>query len=121
HTRSDYLTVKGYVTTEIVASLGATLSQQERSRYQAKPTNNPAAYDAYLRGRAFAARSYQKSYTENAIHSYQEAVKLDPSFALAWAHLSCAQSWSYWRFDPTPARLAAAKDAVDRVLALGPD
>jgi hypothetical protein len=37
--------------------LGATFSPQEKARVEAKPTNNPAAYDAYLRGRAFAAGS----------------------------------------------------------------
>ena len=60
---------------------------------------------------------------ESAIRSYQEAVKLDPGFALAWAYLSSAQSadlleWSSIRL---PARLAAAKDAVDRALALDPN
>jgi serine/threonine-protein kinase len=47
---------------------------------------------------------------------------LDPSFALAWARLSCAQSGSYWLgLDPSPAGLAAAKDAADRALALDPN
>jgi tetratricopeptide (TPR) repeat protein len=103
--------------------VGAKLSPQEKARVAAKPTNNPAAYDAYLRGRAFAASSpYDKSNMEDAIQSYQEAVKLDPSFALAWAHLSCKQSESYWRgYDSSPARLATAKDAADRALALDPD
>src|SRR5439155_5556577 len=56
------------------------------------------------------------------IQSYQEAVKLDPSFTLAWAYLSSAQSMHYWSgFDPSPARLAAAKDAVDRAFALNPN
>src|SRR5205807_9003790 len=98
--------------TEIAAGVGATLSPQEKARVEAKPTNNPAAYDAYLRARAFAAGSpFDKSTVENAIHSYQEAVKLDPSFVLAWAQLSCVQSSSYWQgHDPTPPRLAAAKD-----------
>src|SRR5207247_8721459 len=44
------------------------------------------------------------------------------SFARAWARLSCTQSLYYWLgFDPSPARLAAAKDAADRALALDPD
>ena len=59
---------------------------------------------------------------ENAIRSYQEAVKLDPAFALAWAHLSCAQSVIYWLgHDPSPAQLAAAKDSLDHALALDPN
>jgi tetratricopeptide (TPR) repeat protein len=108
--------------TEIAGALGATLSPQEKARVEAKPTNNPAAYDAYLRGRAFAAGSQSdKSAAENTIRSYQEAVKLDPAFALAWARLSHAQSLSYWLHDPTPAQLAAAKDALDHALALDPN
>jgi len=47
---------------------------------------------------------------------------LDPGFALAWVYLSCARSTHYWSgFDPSPARLAAAKDAVDRARALDPN
>jgi serine/threonine-protein kinase len=47
---------------------------------------------------------------------------LDPNFVLAWAHLSCAQSSVYWYgIDPTPARLAAAKNAVDHAVALDPN
>jgi len=68
------------------------------------------------------ARPTTKRPVENAIQSYQEAVKLDPSFALAWAYLSCAQSGSYWvGVDSSPARLAAAKDSLDRALALNPN
>jgi serine/threonine protein kinase/cytochrome c-type biogenesis protein CcmH/NrfG len=122
-TLADSLTLQGELATEIAAGVGATLSPQEKARVGAKPTNNPAAYDAYLRGRAFAAGSwFDKSTVENAIQSYQEAAKLDPSFALAWAYLSCAQSASYWLgLDQSPARLAAAKDSVDRALALDPN
>ncbi len=122
-TLADSLALQGELATEIAASVGATLSPQEKARVQAKPTNNPAAYDAYLRGRALAAGSpLDKSTVEGAIQSYQEAVKLDPSFALAWARLSCVQSESFWvGVDPSPERLAAAKDAADRALALDPN
>src|SRR5438552_796859 len=120
---ADSITLQDELATEIAGALGATLSPQEKARVQAKPTNNPAAYDAYLRGRAFTAGSpYDKTTVENAIQSYQEAVKLDPSFALAWAYLSCAQSGSFWvGVDSSPTRLAAAKDSLDRALALDPN
>jgi predicted Ser/Thr protein kinase/tetratricopeptide (TPR) repeat protein len=104
----------------------ANLSEQERARLEAEETNNPAAYEAYLRGRAFAfaaGSQLVESDPDGAIRSFQEAVKLDPSFALAWAYLSCVQSERYWveALDASPARLAAAKDALDHALALGPD
>jgi TolB-like protein/class 3 adenylate cyclase/Flp pilus assembly protein TadD len=121
-TLADSLALQGELATEIAAGVGATLSPQEKARVEAKPTNNPAAYDAYLRGRAFAGESgFDKSNVERTIQSYQEAVKLDPNFALAWARLSCVQSDSYWMgFDPSPTRLAAAKDSLDHALALDP-
>src|SRR5437660_4337219 len=122
-TLADSLALQGDLATEIAAAVGATLSPQEKTRVEAKPTNNPAAYDAYLRGRAFAGGSpFDKSNVERTIQSYQESVKLDPSFVLAWGRLSCAQSLSYWQgHDPSPARLAAAKDAADHALALDPN
>jgi len=103
--------------------LQVKLTGREEQVIAAKPTDNPTAYDAYLRGRAFAGGSpWDKSDAERTIQSYQEAVKLDPNFALAWAYLSCAQSESYWLgHDPSPAELAAAKDAADRALALDPN
>jgi serine/threonine protein kinase len=104
----------------------ANLSAQETARLEAEQTNNPAAYEAYLRGRAFAfaaGSQLVESDPDGAIRSFQEAVKLDPSFAMAWAYLSCVQSERYWveALDASPARLAAAKDALDHALALGPD
>jgi TolB-like protein/class 3 adenylate cyclase/Tfp pilus assembly protein PilF len=122
-TMADSLALQGELATEIAAGVGATLSPQEKARVEAKPTNNTAAYDAYLRGRAFAAGSpFDKPTVEGAMHSYQEAVKLDPTFVLAWACLSSVQSNSYWLgLDPSPARLAAAKDSLDRARALDPN
>src|SRR4029077_18201238 len=49
---ADSLSLQGELATEIANAVGATLSPQEKARVEAKPTNNPAAYDAYLRARA---------------------------------------------------------------------
>src|SRR5438046_799148 len=64
-TLADSLALEGELATEIAIAVGATLSPQEKARVTAKPTNNTAAYDAYLRGRALAGRLLQRSYTEN--------------------------------------------------------
>src|SRR5213592_239741 len=77
----------------------ANLSEQETARLSAEQTKNPAAYDAYLRARAFPGWWQQ----EGAIRLFQEAVKLDPSFVQAWAYLSIGQSMGYWTgTDPSP-------------------
>ena len=122
-TMADSLTLQGELATEIAAEVGATLSPQEKARLEATPTKNTAAYESYLRGRAVAAGLTEDlSNVMSAAQSYKEAVTLDPSFALAWAYLSCADSSVYWYgSDPTPARLAAAKDALDRAVALDPN
>jgi len=122
-TLTDSLGLQGEVANEIATLLQATLSPNEKARVELRPTNSVPAYDAYLRGRAFTGGSpFDKPTVDGAIHSYQEAVKLDPGFALAWAYLSRRQSEYYWLgFDPSPARLAAAKDALDRALSLDPN
>jgi serine/threonine protein kinase len=98
-TLADSLALQGGLAMEIAAALGTTLSPQEKARVVAKPTNNPAAYDAYLRGRALVPGSWGYLHHEGdpdaAIRLFQEAVKLDPNFALAWAYLSIAELWSY--------------------------
>jgi TolB-like protein/Tfp pilus assembly protein PilF len=120
---TDILSVESEIARAIADQLRVRLSGREEQVIAAKPTDNTEAYDAYLRGRAFAGGSqFEKSNVERTIQSFQEAVKLDPNFALAWARLSCAQSGSYWLgHDPSPAGLAAAKDAADRALALDPN
>ena len=122
-TLADSLALQGELATEIAAGVGATLSPQEKARVEATPTKNSAAYDAYLRGRAFTSSvQSDRSNVEGAIRAFQEAVRLDSNFALAWTYLSYAQSQYYWSgADSSPARLAAAKDAFDRALALDPN
>jgi serine/threonine-protein kinase len=120
---ADSLALQGELATEIAAGVGATLSPQEKARVEATPTKNTAAYQAYLRGRALmTGLTGDDSNLAEAPRSFEEAVRLDPSFALAWVYLSCADSTAYWRgIDSTPARLAAAKDAVDHAVALDPN
>ena len=120
-TLADSIAMQGELATVIAASVGATLTPQEKARVQAQPTNNADAYDAYLRGRAITLLDMdERENADRAVRSYEEAVKLDPNFALAWVYLSRAQS-IYYRNWPSPARLAAAKDALDRALALDPN
>ena len=116
-TLADSLTLQGELATEIAAAVGATLSPQEKAQVTAKPTNNVAAYDAYLHGRVFAS---EENDLEKALNSYRKAVELDPNFALAWTRLSSMQSQAYWQLDSSPARLTVAKTAVNRALALDP-
>jgi len=89
-----------------------------------QPTNNPEAYDAYLRGVAFEARSYSlPGRSDEAVGFYERAVQLDPNFAVAWARLSRVDALLYFdRVDATTrARGEAAKDALENAQKLAPN
>ena len=121
---ADSLSLQGELATEIASAVGAALSPQEKARVEAKPTNNPAAYDAYLRARAIPVDwgFALKGDIESAIHLYEQAVKLDPNFTLAWAYLSIAQIQSVGKgIDSGPGHTARAKDSLNHAFALDPN
>jgi TolB-like protein/Tfp pilus assembly protein PilF len=120
---TDIFSVESDIAIRIAESLQAKLSGHEQQALAAKPTNNPEAYDAYLRGLAFEARSnYSSDALFKAIDFYGLAVQLDPNFALAWARLSFAHALLYFnRGDATAARRDAAKGALENAQKLQPN
>jgi TolB-like protein/Tfp pilus assembly protein PilF len=119
----DIFAVESEIAKGIAGSLQATLTGREEQALAANPTNNPEAYDAYLRGLAFEARSnYSSDALFKAIDFYDLAVRLDPNFALAWARLSGAHALLYFnRGDTTAARRNAAKEALEQAQKLQPN
>src|ERR1041385_4326101 len=88
-------------------------------------TKNVEAHESYLQGRFFANRHSEKG-TDQARAAYERAVELDPQFALAWAGLAQTHVWdcnyaSEGGQKGFNAHLAAAREAVERSLALEPD
>ena len=120
---SDILLIESEIAKRIAESLQAKLTGREERALAAKPTNNPEAYDAYLRGLAFEARSnYSSDALFKAIDFYGLAVRIDPNFALAWARLSGAHALLYFnRGDATAARRDAAKEALEHAQKLQPN
>jgi len=112
---TDIFGVESEIAKGIAESLQAKLTGREEQALAVKPTNNPEAYDAYLRGLAFDERSGNSGDALwKAIDSYERAVQLDPNFALAWARLSGAHALVYvLRADTTAARRDAAKEALE--------
>ncbi|PYL66569.1 MAG: hypothetical protein DMF20_06340 [Verrucomicrobia bacterium] len=120
---SDIFAVESEIAKGIAESLQATLTGREEQALAAQSTNNPEAYDAYLRGLAFEARSnYSSDALFKAIEFYDLAVRLDPNFALAWARLSGAHALLYFnRGETTDARRDAAKEALENAQRLQPN
>jgi serine/threonine protein kinase/Tfp pilus assembly protein PilF len=121
---TDVFGVESEIAKGIAESLQAKLTGREEQALAVKPTNNPEAYDAYLRGLAFEARTiYQTDLRREAIGFYERAVQLDPNFALAWARLSRAQARLYTDHADTtpPTRRDAAKSALENAQRLEPN
>ena len=121
---TDIFELESEIAKRIAESLQARLTGREQQALAVKPTNNPEAYDEYLRGLAFEARSIsQTDLRREAIGFYERAVQLDPNFALAWARLSRAHAFLYaFREDTTPpTRRDAAKSALDTAQRLEPN
>jgi TolB-like protein/cytochrome c-type biogenesis protein CcmH/NrfG len=88
-TLDDVFGVQGEVAKKIAESLAATLSRGELTAISARPTDIPAAFDAYLQARAYATRVVQnREQAARLLDAYREAVRLDPKFAVAWADLA---------------------------------
>ena len=88
-------------------------------------TKNVEAHEAYLQGRFFLNRHSEKE-TDQARAAFERAVELDPKFALAWAGLAQTHVWDCMYATEGGQKefnehLAAARDAVERALALEPD
>ncbi|HET6887740.1 MAG TPA: tetratricopeptide repeat protein [Candidatus Udaeobacter sp.] len=111
---TDIFGVESEIAKGIAESLQAKLTGGEEQALAIKPTNNPEAYDAYLRGLAFDARSAPYPSSE-AIGFYERAVQLDPNFAIAWARLSRADAHRYF-FNPSDTASTARRDAASRAL-----
>jgi TolB-like protein/Tfp pilus assembly protein PilF len=115
--------VEGEVAGAIADQLNAKLSGNEKRELSARPTKNPDAYDAYLRGLAFEGdvQDFRESLLKS-IEAFENAVRLDPEFAVAWAHL-CRQNGLAFinNVGQAPERREAARKALDMAIKFGPE
>ena len=119
---TDPFGVESEIAKGIAESLQVKLTGREEQALAVKPTQNPAAYDAYLRGLSLEHNEYSFGTDLQAATDYAEAVRLDPNFALAWARLASVRSFLYFNgIEPNTNTAAAVKEAADRAMAVAPE
>ncbi len=120
----DIFSVESEVAKSIADQLRARLTGQEEQVIAAKPTDNPEAYDAYLRGLAYTLKAADTTTNALGAQKYlREAVRLDPKFALAWALLSYVDAANYRNqaLQPTFALQEEARQAAETALTVQPN
>ncbi|HEY6906681.1 MAG TPA: tetratricopeptide repeat protein, partial [Ignavibacteriaceae bacterium] len=117
----DIFSVQNDIAQKVVDQLGGSLASEQIEKNA--PTENLEAYDFYLRGLSYENRgSFSKSDISNSINLYKKALKLDPKFALAYAHLSKSQASLFWfYFDRTEENVNTAYDNAKKSYELDPD
>jgi len=121
---TDIFSVESEVAKAIAEQLRAHLTGQEEQVIAAKPTDNPEAYDAYLRGLAYNLKTANSPANSLGAQKYlREAVRLDPKFALSWALLSFVEARGYLTqtLQPTVALREEARQAAGTALTLQPN
>ncbi|MGC2353703.1 MAG: protein kinase, partial [Candidatus Udaeobacter sp.] len=119
---TDIFGVQSEIAKGIAKSLQAKLTGREKEALAIKPTTNPEAYEAYLRGLAFEARGLYSGLPGASLEAtdfYERAVQLDPNFVIAWSRLSRADAQIYFnRFTDaiTDTSVAGRGDAAKRAL-----
>src|SRR5262249_22532106 len=120
----DIFSVESEVAKTVADQLRAKLTGEEEEVIAAKPTDNPEAYDAYLRGLAYTLKAANTPANALGAQKYlKEAVRLDPKFALSWALLSLVESRGYITatLQPTDALREQARQAAETALILQPN
>jgi TolB-like protein/Tfp pilus assembly protein PilF len=121
---TDIFLVESEIAKAIADHLRVQLTGREEQVIAAKPTENPEAYDAYLRGLAYTLKTGNTQANSLGAQRYlREAVRLDPKFALAWALLSDVDSRGYvtQALQPTLALREETGQAAETALTLQPN
>jgi TolB-like protein/Tfp pilus assembly protein PilF len=120
---ADVFAIQSEIAEKIAQQLQARLSPTEKAAIEAKPTQNVAAYDLYLRAKELSRNPAPGDQEiREGIRLLEDAVRRDPAFVPALCLLVRAHLGLYWRaFDETPERVELAKTALDAAARLNAD
>jgi TolB-like protein/tetratricopeptide (TPR) repeat protein len=119
---TDVFKIQTDLAHQIADALEAKLSPAEKEQMGRKPTQNGEAYMAFVRGHEMQSSAYEDlEKLKQGEQKYEQAIQLDPNFALAYARYSQLESWIVHSFDRSPARREKARSLAERAIQLQPD
>ena len=119
---SGVFQLQAEIATQVATAMNVTLLADEEKSIQLKLTSNSDAYDYYLRGLDYFEDTFDKERWIIARQMFEQAIKLDPGFAAAYASLSQLHSDVYWfHYDRSDKRLKMALDNIQKAEQLDPD
>ncbi|MCH8221645.1 MAG: tetratricopeptide repeat protein [Proteobacteria bacterium] len=118
-TTANIFAIQSEIASAIAEALHATLSPAEQQALANIPTENLQAYDFFQRGRAIQRNAGIKA-QERRLQLFEQAVSLDPGFALAHVALASAYMDRYWFFGRDKSDLTLARTAIDKGFELRP-
>ncbi len=113
----DVFEIQDEMARKIAEALRVTLSPQELEALAVKPTENLQAYDLFLRGKRYARRQTRQD-LEFALQMFENAVAMDPSFALAYAACANACAMFYCNYSRDQLWVERAREASGKAVAL---
>jgi serine/threonine protein kinase/Tfp pilus assembly protein PilF len=113
----DVFAIQDEIARSIAQALRITLTPQEEKTIGVKPTENTQAYDFYLRGRSYMRREN----TDYALQMFEQAIKLDRNFALAYAGIAHVCGLVYELREQSQTWIDKGIAACDRAMALAPE
>jgi serine/threonine-protein kinase len=117
-TMADVFSMQADIASRVAGAMNVALGGGARAQLAAAPTKDPAAYDAYLRGRDIVRTDPVD--LRRRLRFFQRAVALDSTFVLAWVERARVASILYSNGVPDPALAREAKQSVERAIALAP-
>ena len=119
---TDVFAIQSDLAQKIASALQAKLSPNEKGRLDRRPTKNSDAYLLYVQAHDLANRPERlRDISLKAEQLFQQAIKLDSNFALAFAGLSEVEGWMYHAYERTPTLREKARLNADESLRLQPD
>jgi TolB-like protein/tetratricopeptide (TPR) repeat protein len=120
---TDVFQVQADIATKVAQALGVVLAAKEEKRLSERPTENLAAYDAYLKGEEASGgmSATSPASLRKALNYYDEAARQDPSFVQALARVSMANTALFVVSTPSPDFVKRAMDAAYKSVAVGPN